>query len=245
MEQINLNGKLGLIIGASGAIGSAIAELGAAHGAALILHHQDASDLPSIKRLAVQPQKIVSGDLRTQAGISGIIDQVKEESLDFLVIASGIAPFVPWELMTMEIFKETFDVNVFAPVRMLFELEETVMDRGTIVVLTSTGAYFGCEDQLDYNASKAALNSLVQSWALRFGKRGVRVVGVAPGRIDTPMARRAPATNSRYIPLQRLGWPVDVADLVLFLVSDLNQYITGTVVDIDGGRRANGHPHLF
>jgi L-rhamnose 1-dehydrogenase len=246
-DPLNLVGKTGFIVGASGSIGSAIARLMVSHGAKLVLHHKGDDDKRQIdavcKTIGAEDFVVVKGDLADGHEIDQIVGRLKHIRFDFVCCASGVAPFIPWHSMTMAVFRHTFEVNVFGPAQLLLHLGGNINDGGAVVVVSSTGAYFGCEDQVDYNASKAALNSLIQSWALALGRRNIRVNGIAPGWVDTPMARAAPRdpTAMSRIPLGRAGTPMDVAQTALFLVSDLNQYTSGSVVTVDGGRMVNGH----
>ncbi|HKC73232.1 MAG TPA: SDR family oxidoreductase [Chloroflexota bacterium] len=246
-DPLSLVGKTGLIVGASGSIGSETARLMVSHGAKLVLHHKgddDKSQIDSVcKTIGVEDLVVVKGDLANGQEVDQLAGRLKHIRFDFVCYASGAAPFVPWHSMTMVVFRHTFEVNVFGPAQLLLHLGGNINDGGAVVVVSSTGAYFGCEDQVDYNASKAALNSLIQSWALALGRRKIRVNGIAPGWVDTPMARSAPRDPRAIskIPLGRAGTPMDVAQIAVFLVSDMNQYASGSVVTVDGGRMANGH----
>lgn len=247
-HSLSLKGKTGLVIGASGGIGSALARLMAEYGARLVLHHRGADDrsvIDAILREAGGPNDwdIVHGDLASAYEVCAIVERLRGTSLDFLCIASGTAPFVLWEVMNMDTFRHTFEVNVFGPTQLVLGLQENITNGGAVVVVSSTGAYFGCARQVDYNASKAALNSLVQSWAISLGHRKVRVNGIAPGWVNTPMAQMAsrdPSAISR-IPLGRVGTPRDIAQLAVFMVSDMNPYMSGNTVVVDGGRLVNTH----
>jgi len=97
----------------------------------------------------------------------------------------------------------------------------------------------GNAGQANYSASKAGMIALTKTTAKELGRRGINVNAVAPGFIQTVMTEEMPegakAKVSEQIPLERLGTPEDVANVVLFLVGDLSSYVTGQVVHVDGG----------
>ncbi|RMG44774.1 MAG: beta-ketoacyl-ACP reductase [Acidobacteria bacterium] len=111
--------------------------------------------------------------------------------------------------------------------------------RGRIVVVSSVVARMGNPGQANYAASKAGLHGFVRSLARELGSRGITVNAVAPGYVDTDMTRALPESARdnllRLVPLGRLGQPEDVAAAVCFLLSDLAGYITGEVLDVNGG----------
>ena len=112
-------------------------------------------------------------------------------------------------------------------------------DGGVIVNVTSTAATYPSVGFAAYNASKAALSMLTQTLALEWARDSIRVVGLAPGKIDTPMVEPilawAERQGSRLNPLGRVGRPDEVAALVSFVVSDRAAYMTGNIVTLDGG----------
>jgi NAD(P)-dependent dehydrogenase (short-subunit alcohol dehydrogenase family) len=122
---------------------------------------------------------------------------------------------------------------------------------GAIVNLSSVSGYYGCPERAAYGASKAAINSLTQTLAVEWAPHGIRVNAVAPGYIDTPMLRAVlgsdrlgdagPALPSRRTALERIGAAREVAEVVLFLLSDAASYVTGEVIRVDGGYSAIGH----
>ena len=117
--------------------------------------------------------------------------------------------------------------------------------RGVIINVASINAYQYIEGRVAYSVAKAGLVMLSQALGVEWARRGVRVVGIAPGVVMTEMVREGIAAGTasleayqRRTPLRRLGEPAEVADAVAFLLSDAASYITGEIVYVDGGRRA-------
>ena len=111
------------------------------------------------------------------------------------------------------------------------------LDLSAFVLFSSITGLFGAPGQANYAAAKGALHSVTKTLALELGSRGVTVNAVAPGIIETPMSEGVfdAATVQKLVPLQRMGKPEEVAEVVAFLASDNASYITGQVVSINGG----------
>jgi 2-keto-3-deoxy-L-fuconate dehydrogenase len=148
-----------------------------------------------------------------------------------------------------QVYADIYDVNVIGAVRLLKWCipEMKIKGGGSVVLLSSINADFATPQLAAYAASKAALNSLMQTAALEFAPDKVRVNAIAPASIDTPALRasyarggnpeRARADNVTRHPLARIGTPEEVAELALFLASPRAAWITGSVYPIDGGAR--------
>jgi NAD(P)-dependent dehydrogenase (short-subunit alcohol dehydrogenase family) len=143
---------------------------------------------------------------------------------------------------TLETFTKTLDVNVQGAVRMteacLADLKET---RGSIVNIASIQSYASLRNTVAYTTSKAALAQLTKALAVEFAADGIRVNALAPGIIETPMSaatRSDPATLVKFlerVPMKRCGVPEDLVGPVVFLCSEMANYVTGVVLPVDGG----------
>lgn len=204
-------------------------------------------------------------DVSSVKDIGEMVSRVKEvyKKIDFLVNNAGI--LIPRllvdpagkEEITEEIFHKMTAVNqkgtVFCAQAVAREMIKDNI-KGVILNVSSESGLEGSEGQSIYAATKAAMYSFTRSWAKELGKYGIRVVGIAPGILEvtalrTPEYERALAytrgitveqLRQSYekvsIPLGRVGTLEEVANLVAFLISDLASYITGTVVNISGGK---------
>jgi NAD(P)-dependent dehydrogenase (short-subunit alcohol dehydrogenase family) len=188
----------------------------------------------------------IPGDISDLGFISNLVDQIveREGRIDILVNNAGICPRTPIPEITPEEWKKVLDVNLTS----IFFLSQAVIEimikkkSGAIVNLASiAGKIGGTAVGAHYSASKAAIECLTKTFAKYGAPYGIRVNAVAPGVIDTDIHKTAtPEQMEQYklsIPLGRMGTPKEVADIILMLASGQASYITGAVIDINGGQR--------
>jgi NAD(P)-dependent dehydrogenase (short-subunit alcohol dehydrogenase family) len=158
---------------------------------------------------------------------------------------TGIAEPMPLLEMTEEHWRRHMSVNVDGVMFCTVEAARAMVAAGTpgsIVCTTSINAWFVEETHAVYNVTKAAVWTFIRSAAIDLARHGIRVNGVAPGVVDTPIAELVvhnPDLAPEYlktIPLGRFGQPEDIANVALFLASDAAAYVTGQTVVIDGGQ---------
>src|SRR3984957_2313269 len=134
---------------------------------------------------------------------------------------------------------QVIGLNLSAPWYLACRAKELMTDGGVVVNSASTASYYPSRGLVAYNVSKAALVMLTRVLALEWARDGVRVVGVAPGKVDTdlvqPILRWSEKTERPLNPMRRIGQDDEVADLVVFLASPQAGFITGVTVPIDGG----------
>ena len=166
-------------------------------------------------------------------------------AIDVMCAHAGIAEPMPLLEMTDEHWRRHLAINVDGTMYLVQEAARAMVAasrRGAIVCTSSINAWFVEETHAVYNVTKAAVWTLVRSAAMDFARYGIRVNGVAPGVVDTPIAELVvhnPELAPEYlktIPLGRFGQPEDVADVVLFLASDDASYVTGQNIVVDGGQ---------
>ncbi|MGQ0847910.1 MAG: SDR family oxidoreductase [Actinomycetota bacterium] len=180
----------------------------------------------------------VQADLTSEAGMDMVVNAVRQgPSPRVLVNNAGITRDARLVNLSNEDVEAVLDVNLGVPFRLTDRLAP-MMNEGAIVNISSR-AYLGNFGQFNYSMSKGGLVGLTRALALSLAPR-IRVNAVAPGLIGTKMAMAIPeeirAKMVSGIPLERMGQPEEVAELVAFLASDASSYVTGQVVVIGGGR---------
>jgi 3-oxoacyl-[acyl-carrier protein] reductase len=183
-------------------------------------------------------------DVRNSEGVAEIVDKIieKDGKIDILVNNAGITRDALLVRMEEVDWQQVIDINLTG----VFNFSKHVVKKsmmknrtGTIVNIASIIGLIGNPGQANYSASKGGVIALTKTMAKELSKRGIRVNALAPGFIQTMMTDKIPEkVKEEYlknIPLGRLGTPDEVAEVVKFLVSDSSGYITGQVINVDGG----------
>ena len=242
-----LKGKNAIVTGGSRGIGKAIALELAQNGANIIINYtsnQEAAEktVKEIQQLGVKALAICC-DVRDADAIKKMIDRIEEDfdTIDILVNNAGITRDNLLLRMKEEEWQQVMDVNlkgVFlctkAVIRKMIKQKQ-----GRIINISSVVGVTGNAGQANYSASKAGVIGFTKSIAREVSTKGINVNAVAPGFIDTDMtailSEDIKENLLNNIPLKRFGKPEDVANLVVFLSSDKSNYITGEVINVDGG----------
>lgn len=242
--------KLALVTGAARGIGLATAKRFLADGWRVALLDVDRetlgrthATLPAEKTIAILC------DVADAAGVAAAVARVAREfgRLDALVNNAGIAIFKPILDVTYEDWSRVLAVNLTGPFLCVQAAAPLMRDSGggTIVNITSISGLRASTLRTAYGTSKAGLAHLTQQQAIELAPLGIRVNAVAPGPVDTAMAKavHTPEIRAAYhdaIPLNRYGLEQEIAEVICFLCSDRASYITGQTIAVDGGFDATG-----
>lgn len=242
MENLRLDGKTALIVGGSSGIGNGIAQRFRQQGAQVHV----CGTRTSAADYAGEDGSDLTGLAYTQLDVSdaAAVDawQPPFDRLDILVLAQGAVVYRRKEF-EIETFRHVVNVNLISVMHVATRFYPMIKERhGSMVIISSIGAFKSVVGNPAYAASKAGVFGLTRTLGDAWGREGVRVNGIAPGMIATKMTkvttdhpdRLQAALNT--ISLGRLGLPEDVANMALFLVSPLASYITGQTLVVDGGR---------
>lgn len=242
--QIDLSGKIALITGAAGGIGRACAQTLAAAGAFVVAVDRNEAGVQETVDL-IGGGLAVGCDLSKPDAVTALRDRVLAEAggVDILVNCAGLISYRKGiNAVSVDEWDLLLDVNLRGTFLVCQAFIESMKERrnGAIITFSSLAARVGgIEVGIHYSASKAALIGLTRTLAKEGGPYGITVNAVAPGVILTDPVKRQVGDHeddyTKSIPLQRLGQAQDVANVVLFLASPLSSYITGVVLDINGG----------
>ena len=242
-----LEGKTALVTGASKGIGRAIAFQYANQGANVAFTYLSSVEQGQALETELNAKGIKAKGYRSDASdftqAEKLINDVIADfgTLDILVNNAGITQDTLLLRMTEEMWDKVIDVNLKSCFNTVKAATKQMMKQksGSIINMTSIVGLKGNAGQSNYAASKAGIIGFTKSVALELGSRGIRSNAVAPGFIETEMTGKLDEKTVQGwrdgIPLKRGGKPENVADACVFLGSDLSSYITGQVIQVDGG----------
>lgn len=245
--MIDLHGRIVLITGAAGGIGSAAARTIARAGASLIVHDRPSSALTELVPALGDGAQALPADLRDRAATDGLWRDALaiHGRIDVLVNNAGIYPPAPLDLSLEEwtaVWDLSLGVNLVAPAILCRAAVQTyaTQDGGGIIINLASRAAFRGEDPefWHYAAAKAGVVAMTRTIARQYGRQGVTAFALAPGYVDTPF--NAPFAEkfgveaaARDTGLGEVAQPQDVANVIAFLASGLARHATGTTIDIN------------
>jgi len=242
-----LENKIALITGASSGIGRATAQQFVAQGAKVVVAGRSAETLASIKAELGDSVITVQGDVRDLDHRKALLAAVRSfgDHLDVLFANAGVGQPVPIELVEVDSAKDLFDVNFWSVYFLIQEALPLLRDGSSVMVTSSVLAKTSMPGMSVYSASKAALTSASQSFAVELAPKGIRVNTISPGPIQTPIMGRMGLSAEQMegfatqvksqVPLGRFGTADEVASLALYLAGDTSTFITGADFTVDGG----------
>jgi 3-oxoacyl-[acyl-carrier protein] reductase len=240
-----LQGKTALITGASRGIGKAIAQTFANHdcfvGINYVQHKKEAEHTLLTLKNKQSSGMLLQGDISKIQDTKQIITRLtaKRDHIDILVHNAGIYLRHQFTDITKKEWNQVLNVNLNAAFTLTQEVLPFMQKDSRIIFISSQLAFKGTNHGADYATSKAGLLGLMRSLSLELAQENILVNAIAPGTIDTDIIadysdqQRQQRINQ--IPLGRIGSPKDIADVCLFLASDLARYITGETINVNGG----------
>nr|WP_311610455.1 3-oxoacyl-[acyl-carrier-protein] reductase [Peribacillus simplex] len=244
--HMRLKEKVAIITGASGAIGEATAKKFAMEGAKLVLVDLNIED---IQQTAATIQEIggetigIPVDVTNREKVEQLMNKTMDHygRVDIVINNAGITQDAQLVNMTEEQWNSVIDVNLKGVFNIAQAAAKVMKEQnsGVIINASSVVGTYGNFGQSNYAASKWGVNGLTKTWAKELGKYGIRVNAIAPGFISTPMVEKMPEKvlemMKKKSPLNKMGNTEDIANGYAFLASDEAQFITGTILSIDGG----------
>ena len=247
-----LEGKVAIITGGDSGIGQAVAVAYAREGADVaIVYLQEHSDANETKRLVEEKGKqclLIPGDIGSEKFCKSVIQKTLATFGKIDILVNNAAEQHPQESIediSEKQLEATFRTNIFSFFFMTkAALKSLIKTKGTIINTSSVTAYRGSKNLLDYSATKGAIVAFTRSLSLALIEKGIRVNGVAPGPIWTPLIPSTfPAekveTFGSDVPMKRAGEPAEVAPCYVFLASEDASYLSGQFLHPNGGEVVN------
>ena len=242
-NPFSLVGKTVLVTGASSGIGRATALLCAGMGAKVIMSGRDPKRLEeTFSALEGDGHQSCLIDFTEAQSIDGVIGTMPV--LDGIAHCAGVADMIPFQFVDRPEMDRVFEANFFAPVMLVNKLlRAKKLQKGSSVVFVSSidGPKVVHAGNSVYSASKSALVGMARNMAIDLVGKKIRVNCVLPGTTDTPMIRTVNVTEellletAKSLPMKRFAQPEEIANAIVFLLSNASSYMTGTELTVDGG----------
>lgn len=241
--NFNLKNKKVLITGSSGGIGLSLSEIFLKMECKIIFTSSDNNKLNELKNKFGNENTYYLLNLSDLNSLPSSISKITEENtdIDILINNAGISKDNLFLRMKVDQWNEVINVNLNSNFFILKSILPNMIKnkKGNIIGITSVVANTGNPGQTNYTASKSGMISMYKSLALEVAQRNININLIAPGFIQTPMTEKLndKQKNSimEKIPMKKFGHPDDIANLAVFLASDVSSYITGQTFHVNGG----------
>jgi len=245
-DPLDFTGKVVLVTGSSRGIGAEVIGTFGKQGAACVVNYladpegQNKSDAENVARKLKDPL-LIECDVTKPDQVESMMKQIQDRhgGLDILVNNSGIISDRTIKKMSIEKFESVLRVNLTGTFTVTQKAAAILRSGGRIVNMSSLSGQVGLFGQANYSSSKAAIIALTKVSAREFARQNITVNAIAPGFIDVGMSKGMPeeitANFIRQIPLGRLGHVSEIVNAALFLASPMASYITGHVLNVNGG----------
>lgn len=240
---MRLENKVAIITGGAGGIGLAAVKRFLEEGAKVAIVDYDKQQGEKIEEELGENVAFFAVDVSKLADVKEMVEQVVDRfgKIDILINNAGITRDATLVKMSEEDFEKVIQINLNGVYYCTQAVAPHMIAQGSgkIISTSSVSGVYGNFGQTNYAATKAAVIGMTKTWAKELGRKGINVNAVAPGFTATPMVEKMPEKVLQQMEgitsLQRLGKPEDIANAYLFLASDEASYITGHVLQVDGG----------
>jgi 3-oxoacyl-[acyl-carrier protein] reductase len=245
-DPLDFSGKVVLVTGSSRGIGAAMIQAFAQRGARCVVNFiadangQNQSDAEGVAK-EMKDALVIECDVTKREQVEAMMSQIGEKlgGLDVLVNNSGIIRDRTMKKLTLEEFESVIRVNLTGTFNVTQKAAAVLRQNGRIINLSSVSGQMGLFGQANYSSSKAAIIALTKVSAREFARQQITVNAIAPGFIDVGMSKGMPdevtENFKKQIPLGRMGEASEIVDAALFLASPMASYITGHVLNVNGG----------
>ena len=245
-DPLDFSGKVVLVTGSSRGIGAAMIQAFAERGAHCVVNYiadangQNQADAEGVAK-EMKEALVVECDVTKPEQVEAMMSQIGEKlgGLDVLVNNSGIIRDRTMKKLTLDEFESVIRVNLTGTFNVTQKAAAVLRQNGRIINLSSVSGQMGLFGQANYSSSKAAIIALTKVSAREFARQQITVNAIAPGFIDVGMSKGMPenvtAEFNKQIPLGRFGQAHEIVDAALFLASPMASYITGHVLNVNGG----------
>jgi 3-oxoacyl-[acyl-carrier protein] reductase len=245
-DPLDFTGKIVLVTGSSRGLGAEMIKAFARHGAQCVVNYvadapgQNKADALAVAKELNEPL-VIESDVTQPQRVEAMMKQIQDErgGLDILVNNSGIISDRTIKKMSLEEFESVIRVNLIGTFTVTQKAAAILRNGGRVINMSSVSGQLGLFGQANYSSSKSGIIALTKVSAREFARQSITVNAIAPGFIDVGMSKGMPEEVTqnfiKQIPLGRLGEAHEIVDAALFLASPMASYITGHVLNVNGG----------
>ena len=245
-DALDFTGKIVLVTGSSRGIGAEMIRAFGTHGAQCVVNYvadaqgQNKADALSVAKELNEPL-VIECDVTQSPQVEAMMQQIQDQrgGLDILVNNSGVIRDRTIKKMSLDEFESVIRVNLLGTFTVTQKAAAVLRNGGRVINMSSVSGQMGLFGQANYSSSKAAIIALTKVSAREFARQNITVNAIAPGFIDVGMSKgmseEVTQNFIKQIPLGRLGEAHEIVDAALFLASPMASYITGHVLNVNGG----------
>ena len=254
MKLFSLEGKTSIVTGAGRGIGRSVALGLAEAGSNVVVCSRTTSELEELAeeiRAKNVEALVVTCDVQQESDIENVITQTVNHfgTIDILINNAGISKKHPAEEYPMEDWNQILAINLTAVFLFAQKVGQVMLEQGygNMINISSIGSEQALTKSIAYTATKGGVNMLTKTLASEWAEKGIRVNGIAPAYIETPLVIGVKNHRKGFFedivnrtPMKRLGKPEEIVGAAIFLASDASSYVTGETIFVDGGWKAIG-----